>query len=363
MSKSPNRKAEERFKQLCLSGIDGNLLLPELLKALQEVVFFHVGTFTIHNEHSRYSQPSYVHSEIPEFEQALLPYVEYMGQWVPENFKSPFDEALIIGKAQGLETSLKVSRKEFERHDFYQLIYREILRFGSQRASVAPMQGKFLGAFNAIRPTGDPDFSFQDEQAIVRLMPFFGHAMTAKPHYDGPWAESEDKGLILLKSCGSLQHICPTARKLLYGASFTPDIRDQAHSLRRLLNDLSRRMLASFTGKKHSVPVWECRNSCGRFTFRAFWLDGGQADGDGLIGVTVERQVPTFVKLLEKMDSLPLSPREKEISLLLVQGLSYAAIAEKFCRSERTIITHAQNIFAKLGVANRVELTSRLLMG
>lgn len=362
MSKSPNRKAEERFKQLCLSGIDGNLLLPELLKALQEVVFFHVGTFTILNEHSRYSHPSYVHSEIPGTEQALLPYVEYLEQWVPENFKSLF-ETPIIGKAQGLEICLKVSRKEFERHDFYQLIYREIFQLGSQRVSAIPMQGKFFGAFDAKRPTGDPDFSFRDEQAIVRLMPFFGHAMTAKPHYDGPWAESEDKGLIILKSCGSLQYICPTARKLLCSASFTLDIRDQADSLRRLLNNLSRRMLASFTGKKHSVPVWECRNTCGRFTFRAFWLDGGQADGDGLIGVTVERQVPTFVKLLERMNSLPLSPREQEIGLLLVQGLSYIAIAEKFCRSERTVITHAQNIFAKLGVANRAELTSRLLMG
>lgn len=59
------------------------------------------------------------------------------------------------------------------------------------------------------------------------------------------------------------------------------------------------------------------------------------------------------------------APRQSEahVKQLCAQGLSHAAIAEKLCRSERTVITHARNIFAKPGVENRAELSGQLSAG
>ena len=51
-----------------------------------------------------------------------------------------------------------------------------------------------------------------------------------------------------------------------------------------------------------------------------------------------------------------LTPREQKICQLLAYGNTNSEIAEKLCISERTVETHRSNIYAKLGLKNRVEL-------
>ncbi len=53
----------------------------------------------------------------------------------------------------------------------------------------------------------------------------------------------------------------------------------------------------------------------------------------------------------------PLTPREKEISALVAQGLETAEIADHLCIAEVTVRTHYHNILQKLEMRNRVELT------
>jgi len=54
------------------------------------------------------------------------------------------------------------------------------------------------------------------------------------------------------------------------------------------------------------------------------------------------------------LDSL--SPREKETALLLKDGLTYKDIAEKLDITPRTVKAHAQKIYAKLDVKDRLSL-------
>lgn len=53
----------------------------------------------------------------------------------------------------------------------------------------------------------------------------------------------------------------------------------------------------------------------------------------------------------------PLTPREREISGLVAQGLENYEIAARLCIAEVTVRTHFQRIMRKLGLRNRVELT------
>lgn len=55
-----------------------------------------------------------------------------------------------------------------------------------------------------------------------------------------------------------------------------------------------------------------------------------------------------------------LTSREIEIVKLLRQGLQYKKIGEKLFISERTVTKHIQNVFEKVGVANKVELINKL---
>lgn len=48
--------------------------------------------------------------------------------------------------------------------------------------------------------------------------------------------------------------------------------------------------------------------------------------------------------------------REKEILLLLMQGLANKDIGARLCISEPTVKSHVQNIYKKLGVNNRIQL-------
>lgn len=55
-----------------------------------------------------------------------------------------------------------------------------------------------------------------------------------------------------------------------------------------------------------------------------------------------------------------LSSREKEVAELICRGLKYKDIAETLFIAERTVTKHAQNIFEKVEVRNKVELCNKL---
>lgn len=57
-----------------------------------------------------------------------------------------------------------------------------------------------------------------------------------------------------------------------------------------------------------------------------------------------------------------LSSREINISKLICQGYKYKEIAEQLFISERTVSTHVQNIFEKVNVKSKIELTNKLLL-
>lgn len=63
---------------------------------------------------------------------------------------------------------------------------------------------------------------------------------------------------------------------------------------------------------------------------------------------------------LDNLTEYNITPREKEVILLLVKGLSYKAIADKLFISLPTVKTHATNIYQKLDVGNKMELVNLL---
>jgi DNA-binding NarL/FixJ family response regulator len=88
------------------------------------------------------------------------------------------------------------------------------------------------------------------------------------------------------------------------------------------------------------------------------------AGGGSLLSPSIARKALKFFSLLPSKKNTspnstdtPLTSREMEILKMVIEGITYAEIAEKLCISYGTVRTHVKNIFEKLQVHNKQEAT------
>lgn len=73
-------------------------------------------------------------------------------------------------------------------------------------------------------------------------------------------------------------------------------------------------------------------------------------------------EAPLSEQALEDLRTLlNLSPREMEVSLLVLRGCSEAKVASMLSCSPHTVHTHLRRAYLKLGVSKRSALAARLL--
>jgi DNA-binding CsgD family transcriptional regulator len=95
--------------------------------------------------------------------------------------------------------------------------------------------------------------------------------------------------------------------------------------------------------------------------FTTAW-DTGQRLQPTEIEADIERILATVgagaAPVADQESAANLTPREREVLRLLVQGRTDQEIADVLFVSRRTVTTHTSHLFAKLGVPNRVEATA-----
>ncbi len=84
------------------------------------------------------------------------------------------------------------------------------------------------------------------------------------------------------------------------------------------------------------------------------------ADGSMLLGPTVTRRLVEEVAARQPRAAIPrldaLTPREREVCLLVARGLSNAEIARKLVLGEQTVKSHVSEILRKLRARDRVQV-------
>jgi DNA-binding CsgD family transcriptional regulator len=94
------------------------------------------------------------------------------------------------------------------------------------------------------------------------------------------------------------------------------------------------------------------------------WRKAGEqrrAAADEHRAAELARTHGTSTPALTTTDSVvPLTAREREIALLVAEGLSSKEVAERLFLSARTVSNHLQNAYAKLGITKRAELATAL---
>jgi DNA-binding CsgD family transcriptional regulator len=161
-------------------------------------------------------------------------------------------------------------------------------------------------------------------------------------------------------NCTAEERVVPHPIKLSI-ACLTFDRHIKENALLQKLAQICRNLDAIFQGKDAAPPYWSHTNGRGRFIFRAYWLDKQNNEPRDLICMSIEHQEPLTLKILRMLQNLPLSPMQKEVALLLAQGLSNEKIGEQLHIKVTTVKDYISALFAKLDITRRDELLPKLV--
>jgi DNA-binding CsgD family transcriptional regulator len=351
-----------QIRQLCCLGLGGEATAPALVRLLPRLIPAHSASLFFTDENGVLLN---IYDEDPAAAELGPRYMQEFYNGREAEVAITITEAFHLGlSATTLDGLRKVDRRTWERS----ALYNEILRPLAHASGIQVMVregGRALGAVVISRGAAEPELSARDLALLATLEPHFAHAL-AGGCCDGPLVDSdadEDQGFVVVDRAGRVRHLSPQARALLFYAfhddvaragAQTPDLPPRVARLATMLARV-------FDGEPAPAPPVHVQHSrWGQFVFRAHWLDGLGAEPP-LVCIRVTRREPLTLRLLRRMDRLPLSGRQIEVAVYLATGLTYGAMAERMGVSTATAVYHAQELFNKFGVASRAELQARLM--
>lgn len=239
-------------------------------------------------------------------------------------------------------------------------IYRRLLRpsgIEHQLRSTLAIDGAHWGQLYLGRRPESADFSSGEAALVEALAPHLAHAfrrrLLAEPGATGSASPPAQPGVILLDEDHELASISPEAEHWLteWGLS---DLKRPPVAIAAAVG--AARALAD--GHSRSVPSARVRLRTGAWLHvHATHLT--ELDRKTRTVVVLERARTEHVAPLVARAN-QLTPRETEIALLVLRGLSTGEIASTLFISPYTVQDHLKSIFEKVGVRSRRELATEI---
>lgn len=203
-------------------------------------------------------------------------------------------------------------------------------------------------------------FSTAEKALLVRLSPVLSSSLGVNTDNQELIASESNTGILLLDSGMKIQYACCRGRKLIQLAQASINLAQRIDGE----SDLARRLLIH-CGTEESArdSNFLFHNSWGSFEFFLHRLSDSGIDSNPLTAVAVHHQEPLVLSVFRGCKKLALTEKQTEIALLLIKGLSYDAVATRLSVRSTTVVDHVRKIYEKVGVANRSELVTALLLG
>ncbi|MBA3731081.1 MAG: hypothetical protein H0W93_01610 [Gammaproteobacteria bacterium] len=204
-----------RIKQLCCLGLDSQAIMPVLLKEMHDLVLSHANQFLWVDDRQQMSAFFFVNLE--DMTPAGTLYLSEFYNRRENEVIWGFTEALrSLRGVLSFDAGMKVERRAYYRHDYYNLIMRP-LGFDESLKAIIDEGGPALGAMILQRAPGDADYTAQDSFRLGAIIPYFAHALTAPPpEFEAPLVDSGNEGMMIVDAAGRVQFMSPEARRLLY---------------------------------------------------------------------------------------------------------------------------------------------------
>lgn len=344
------------LRQLCSLGLDKQIVLPEFLRAVQALIPSEGNVFTGCDDQfdPTYAIFGHVTPELNEITPDML--LKFFNQERKFRFAQWFSQYPI-------STDAVLPDKKFHSTDCYNLVWRRYDQYHFVQSPVF-INGRIIGLLCLFRPRSQKPFTVREQTLCFRLTPYVAHALQIRREENIQYSETGFSGMMIMDPQGAILYLSESAKKLLTLVRY-PIVqmggRNNEDEVTPRLAQLCCNLNAIFEGHGAGPLFWCHINGRGRFLFRAYWLDRQNRDPGGLIGMTIEHQEPLVLKILRSMQHLPLSPTQKEVALLMAQGISYEKIGERLHIKLTTVKDHVGKIFTKLDIRQREELLPKLL--
>ncbi|MGV0714330.1 helix-turn-helix transcriptional regulator [Mycolicibacterium sp. XJ662] len=227
--------------------------------------------------------------------------------------------------------------------------------YGDEIRGVFRSGGATWGNVCLTRAGDDPWFLSSEVDVIARLCPHIGNGirtclLLAQPAGSG---DTASPALVVLADDGSVDAVTPQAAELL------GPLDDEKLQRTIVLHQVAQRARALADGGQGPAAMARVQGASGNWlVVRGARLEVDD-DRSGRTALVLEPASRADIAplLLQLHD---LTPREKEITALLLTGMPTAEIARRVWITTETLRGHVKSIFAKLTVSSRPELAALL---
>ncbi len=345
-------------KRFCCAGLDGPVLLGEVIKRLRRAVPFEAYCASTADPASGLVTHSLAEEMGGAKEAAIFfdrLYFEYGMDQFREMAQSRRPVVLLSEAADGcLENSPR---------------YRELLEplgLAHEMSGIFTAGGLMWGSMDLIREKGRPNYEPREIMLLKRIVPHLGIGLkTAALRAQAPVERNgaDVPGVLTLDHQGCVVQHTPAAEHWLQEIEdLEPGWREGAGLLTavRMVASALKRALSSETDKDlNSSPCLRVRARSGRWLTLYGSLSEPTSYSPGETVIVIQPAKPEEVAWLN-VAAYDLSPREEEVVKLVVRGASTRQISQTLYISEYTVQNHLSNVFEKVGVRNRRDLVKRL---
>jgi DNA-binding CsgD family transcriptional regulator len=226
-----------------------------------------------------------------------------------------------------------------------------------------------LASVNVGRALSTVPFSHPELALLEQVQPWLEHLARkeGKQAGDAAFIGNGGSASLLIDAQGKVLSASAFALTLLHQAADTP-VADRIPLQQTVQGDVSillRRFSGSIANAMNALsalpPSLVVNNRWGRFHLLAYILNSFEAGMPMQISLHIERQVPLSLGLFRLPSFLNLSPREREVCLHILAGLSHTEIAREMRIKPSTVIYFTRQLYQRLDIHRQVDLLPALM--
>lgn len=344
------RSARVTLRQLCGLGLPPAMALPSLLAALRNIVPATHGAFffcdKVGNIVNMYA------------ERMLSP--EAMARYHEHHFRG--DSGAFAGEFLGRVAAVsQVSSRTVTPAERLTGYYQDVLaRLGVEHMLYGIVRDgqRVVGQLSLYRDAQGGRFSRDDETALQDVLHYLARALTVPvtPATVSSAARVAEEAVAVLQADGAIRFADGNWLRLVRMARGEPIAPGKAHAEGTAIAEFTAALLAA--ARKQTSAAHVVESAWGSFAFRHFDMES--PDGAHACALVVSRLAVDAVSLAEGAARLGLTPQQREVALLLMQGASNADIANRLGVSIHTATYHVKRLSARLGVHERQQVAQVL---